>query len=186
MVLDIDFSTFTSSYMSEELIELIATYLGINIEDIDLISLTSGSTDAEISISATSQADATDLAGVDVNSMAASSSGSYFPVLSSSVGVYLNDETYTGEESSSSKGGMALIIGIAVGVVVLSVIVGVVVYKIRQHKNLINSTMQVQNMEASNCIIEPNYKMKVEDYQSGQSRRDEADIGLAKFKVLYN
>ena len=78
--------------MSEVFVILVAGFLDINIEDIYINDLVSGSTDAEILVSADSSQQSTSVANVDVNAMAASSSGSYFPVLSSSTTVLYNDQ----------------------------------------------------------------------------------------------
>ena len=51
---DIDYQDFQNNLMSEDLINLVANYLGLDAEEIDILKLLSGSTDASLSASATS------------------------------------------------------------------------------------------------------------------------------------
>ena len=180
IVFDIDFSTFTGSYMSEVLVEIVAGYLGLNIEDIYINRLVSGSTDTEIIVSADSQQQSDSVANVDVNSIAESSPNAYFPVLSSSSTVLYNDEEIDNDEEEDQAGNTAVIIGVVIGVIVLFVIGAFIVYKLIQNKKRHTSAPVGTSEGSQNVIVNPEM-VKIED----QIQRDNANLGMANFKVMY-
>ena len=95
--------------------------------------MVSGSTDAQLSVSADSQTAAQSIANVDINAMAASSGGSSLPVLASSVGVSYFDAAIDSGDESKNKLSIGIIVGVVVGSIVLIAIVGVIVYKRKEH-----------------------------------------------------
>ena len=81
-----------------------ANFLQIDIDRVNIISLQEGSVDVETQIDDSTQSGASAVASsFDADAMAASSTGSAFPVTSSSVGVYYDDEPLNNDEEEEEE-----------------------------------------------------------------------------------
>ena len=88
--------------------------------------------------------------------MAASSTGSTFPVTSSSVAVYYDDQPLSEEEEEEGEGessNVGMIVGVVVGVIAVVAIVGFVAFKVCKSKRAVQQ--QEVGDQQSNIQVMP-------------------------------
>ena len=88
--LDIDYEFFVENEKAQELLELIASILGIDLENVDLVSLYEGSTNAQVSSDSTTQSGAAAL-GDNTGAVSSAVGSNIARVISSSSAVYYDD-----------------------------------------------------------------------------------------------
>ena len=157
--------------MAQEFLTLMALYLSVDFDELDILEMTEGSTVTTISASGDAVS-ATD--GVDVTDIASTSTGTNFQVISSSSALYYDDERMSGEEEEEEKeeaSNIGMIVGIVVGVIAAFAVTAFIIYKVKKAKS--SPTTGVEQDTRSPVFPQENVDFK----------RD--DTGLANFKANY-
>lgn len=169
----IEFATeltdFISQAKSQELLETIVAFLGLDISQADLISLTEGSSVAEVSVSTTGKSQASQIqsSASDTSAMV----GSVGSVIYSSVGITYDGEDIESSEEESSSSNTGMIVGIVIGSLVLVAIIAFVAYKIisskRGHNRVseASSDMNLQELRVNPTQEATFEKANFTDYQ---------------------
>ena len=156
----------------QNLVEKIAEFLEIDLDEIFIFALSEGSTVVDGQVSSDSSSDASSKS----NKLSSNSDSLGYSVLESSIDVYYDGQTYTEDDDDGSildDVPLGAIIGGAVGGVVLIVIIVLVVYKCR------NKSPEVQINDESELDITRG------NPQNNQLQGTQA-YNAGNVKVIYN